>query len=253
MVASGGSHTVALKTDGSLWAWGSNSYGQLGDGTAWKDSPVQIIGPASYTVTPSAGANGRINPDTPETVPQGETISFTVTPNEGYHISSVEGCGGTLLDNVYTTGAITEDCTVTASFVINKYTVTPSAGEHGGISPDTQQSVEHGKTADFTVTPEAGYLIETVEGCGGSLNGNIYTTSAITADCAVTATFVSSTTYTVTPRSDRHGSISPSVPQTVHKCQAPYDNIPRRSWPLFRARERISEILSEHEQPGLSS
>ncbi len=37
------------------------------------------------------------------------------------------------------------------------------------------------------------------------------------------------------------------------KCQAPYDNIPKRSWPLFRAWERISKILSEQEQPGLSS
>jgi alpha-tubulin suppressor-like RCC1 family protein len=33
----------ALKTDGTLWAWGSNNYGQLGDGTTTnKSSPVQI-------------------------------------------------------------------------------------------------------------------------------------------------------------------------------------------------------------------
>ena len=32
-VAVGWQHTMALKTDGSLWAWGNNSYGQLGDGT----------------------------------------------------------------------------------------------------------------------------------------------------------------------------------------------------------------------------
>jgi alpha-tubulin suppressor-like RCC1 family protein len=30
MVAAGGSHTVALKDDGTVWAWGDNSYGQLG-------------------------------------------------------------------------------------------------------------------------------------------------------------------------------------------------------------------------------
>lgn len=34
VAAGGGQHSLALKRDGSLWAWGSNSYGQLGDGTA---------------------------------------------------------------------------------------------------------------------------------------------------------------------------------------------------------------------------
>ena len=32
-VAAGGDHTVAVRTDGTLWAWGDNGYGQLGDGT----------------------------------------------------------------------------------------------------------------------------------------------------------------------------------------------------------------------------
>ena len=42
-VAAGGDHTVVLKDDGTLWAWGDNSNGDLGDGT-WssKNSPVQI-------------------------------------------------------------------------------------------------------------------------------------------------------------------------------------------------------------------
>jgi calcium-activated chloride channel regulator 4 len=36
-------HTIALKSNGTLWAWGSNDSGQLGDGTnSNKNSPVQI-------------------------------------------------------------------------------------------------------------------------------------------------------------------------------------------------------------------
>jgi alpha-tubulin suppressor-like RCC1 family protein len=42
-VASGASHSLALKSDGTLWAWGGNSHGQLGDGTkADKTIPVRI-------------------------------------------------------------------------------------------------------------------------------------------------------------------------------------------------------------------
>ena len=42
-VASGGYHTVVLKSDGSLFAWGKNLAGQLGDGTNIdKSVPTQV-------------------------------------------------------------------------------------------------------------------------------------------------------------------------------------------------------------------
>jgi len=41
--SAGYNHTMAIKTDGTLWAWGYNSFGQLGDGTAWYLSPVLVV------------------------------------------------------------------------------------------------------------------------------------------------------------------------------------------------------------------
>jgi alpha-tubulin suppressor-like RCC1 family protein len=41
-VSAGGSHSLALKSDGTLWAWGANSLGQLGDGTS-SDSGVPVL------------------------------------------------------------------------------------------------------------------------------------------------------------------------------------------------------------------
>jgi hypothetical protein len=75
------------------------------------------IGLAS-TVTPSAGAGGSISPSTAQTVGYNETISFTITPDAGYGIGFVTGCNGSLSGNTYTTGAIAEDCTVTAGFTL---------------------------------------------------------------------------------------------------------------------------------------
>ena len=55
-VAAGRSHSIAIKDDGSVWTWGYNGYGQLGDGT-WTNryTPVQVSG-LSNVVAIAAGS-----------------------------------------------------------------------------------------------------------------------------------------------------------------------------------------------------
>ncbi len=131
-----------------------------------------------------------MSPSVPQTINSGDTTSFVVTPDINYHINTVTGCDGTLVDNIYTTGPIITNCAITASFDINTYTVTPSAETNGSISPSTDQTISYGTTTAFTITPNIGYNIDTVSGCEGTLLGNTYTTGPVTTDCLVTASFV---------------------------------------------------------------
>lgn len=144
-------------------------------------------GPPSFTVGTSAGSGGSISPAS-ASVAQGATATFTVTPLISHTLVGVTGCGGTLSGDTYTTGAITAACTVTATFAIKSYTVTASAGAGGSISPATA-TVDHGETAQFNVSADAGFEIAAVTGCDGNLVGNAYTTGPVTADCAVEASF----------------------------------------------------------------
>ncbi|MEJ2404988.1 MAG: hypothetical protein P8171_11975, partial [Candidatus Thiodiazotropha sp.] len=52
--------------------------------------------------------------------------------------------------------------------------------------------------ATLTLTPDSGYAIDSVSGCGGSLSGSTYTTGSITADCAVNARFIALNAVTPT-------------------------------------------------------
>ena len=44
-LATGGSHSCAVKNDGSTWCWGHNNYGQLGDSTTTqRRRPTRVMG-----------------------------------------------------------------------------------------------------------------------------------------------------------------------------------------------------------------
>jgi alpha-tubulin suppressor-like RCC1 family protein len=56
-VAGGGNHTVIVKPDGTVWAWGANGSGQLGDGTnTLRPVPTAVTGTTSTIVAVAAGS-----------------------------------------------------------------------------------------------------------------------------------------------------------------------------------------------------
>ncbi len=85
----------------------------------------------SYTVTTTA-INGIITSANNPTVNRGSTTTVTGSANANYYFTGVSGCGGIAQNNTnqsvttfsYETGAITADCTVSATFTLNQYTIT---------------------------------------------------------------------------------------------------------------------------------
>ncbi len=157
--------------------------------------PDPVPDPETYAVTTTAGAGGDISPAN-QTVAHGATTTFTVSPDAGYSIDTVVGCGGSLDGNTYTTRAITGACTVEASFLLDAYTVSATAGPGGDISP-ASQTVDHGAKTIFIVTPDTGYAIDSVSGCGGSLSANAYTTGTITYACKISVQFTLDPAFSV--------------------------------------------------------
>jgi len=164
----------------------------------------------TYTLTYTAGAGGTISGTTPQTVNHGAGgTAVTAQPNTGYHFVSWSD-GVTTATRAETN--VTADKSVTATFAINTYTLTYTAGTGGTISGTTPQTVNHaGSGTAVTARPNTGYHF--VSWSDGVTTATRAETN-VTADKSVTATFAINT-YTLTYTAGPGGSVEGSATQTV--------------------------------------
>jgi alpha-tubulin suppressor-like RCC1 family protein len=100
-VAAGQNHSVALKSDGSLWAWGANSYWQLGTTTpAGSSTPIQVatgvaMVSAGVDVTAMVKTDSSLWTwgDTPAGTPAQLGTGFRTVTTGGYHYAAVQTDG----------------------------------------------------------------------------------------------------------------------------------------------------------------
>ena len=165
----------------------------------------------SYTLTYTAGTNGAITGISPQMVAHGGNGSLvTAVPNTGYHfVSWSDG----VLTAARTDTNVTADITVSATFAINTYTLTYTAGPNGSITGATPQIVDHGANgAAVTAVPAANYHFVN---WSDASTANPRTDSNVTANLSVTANFAIDT-YTLTYTAGANGTITGTTPQTVN-------------------------------------
>ncbi len=109
-------------------------------------------------------------------------------------------------------GSFIHSIAITASGNLpTMYTITPSAGAGGTISPSSAVQVAEGGSQTFTITANSGYLISNVTVDGTSVGAvSTYTFTNVTANHTIAATFSTGPTYTITASAGVGGTISPS-------------------------------------------
>ncbi|WP_285575487.1 kelch repeat-containing protein [Geothrix limicola] len=154
----------------------------------------------SFTLTASAGANGTVSPAGVTTLTYGGSQTYTITPNTGYQVTDVVVDGSSVGPiTSYTFSNVTSSHTLSATFQIQTFTLTASAGANGSISPNGAVSVNYGASQTFTITPNAGYQIAgvTVDGLAQGAIAS-YTFSNVLTNHTISATFSPLPTNTLT-------------------------------------------------------
>lgn len=170
-------------------------------------------------ITASAGPNGTINPSGDVAVDYGSNQSFSITPANHYHVADV------LVDSVsvgavtlHTFTNVTAPHTIAATFAIDTYTITASAGANGAISPSGSVVVDYGNSQGFNITPAANYhvadvLVDSVS-VGAVTN---YTFTNVAANHTISVNFAIDT-YTLTVALTGTGSGSVTSDLTGIDC-----------------------------------
>jgi hypothetical protein len=164
-----------------------------------------------HTITVTQGLGGSISPGTTQVL-HNDSQTFTITPAAGLAIKKVivdghdEG-----VHSSWTFDQVNQDHTITAEFTSIIYHITVVQGSHGSITPSGITHVNWGGTPAFAITPDSGYMIESVRVDGVNVGTQpVYTFPPVTADHTLTATFVKRWDITVTQGAN--GTISPVGP-----------------------------------------
>jgi flagellar hook assembly protein FlgD len=160
------------------------------DGTNYSTYSA-VVSQTIRTITASAGANGSISPSGSVALNNGAIQTFYIAATPGYHIADVLVDGASVgAWAMYKFDNVTANHTITASFAINTYTITASAGANGTISPSGIVSVNSGATTTFTMTPNTGYLVSNVLVDGVSVGAvSTYTFNNVIANHTIAAIF----------------------------------------------------------------
>lgn len=164
----------------------------------------------TYTIASSADENGTITPLGKNSFEHGSVQLYTITPAPFYSILDVFVDGESVGPvNRYLFEDISASHVIHATFVIDNYPITATAGSNGSIAPSGEIMVDHGSDQLFIITSDANYQILDVFVDKESVGPvDHYEFVNVTAPHLIHAVFTINT-FTITAFSNENGTINP--------------------------------------------
>ncbi len=157
-----------------------------------------------YNINKASVSNGTISTNV-SSAKQGDTVTVTATPDEGYELVSITVDGQAISGNTFTMPA--SSVTVSATFRAIEYTITTASVSNGTLSTNVTKATI-GTTITVTATPNEGYELVSITVNGTVFSGNTFTMPA--GNVTVGATF-RAIEYTITTASVSNGTLSTNV------------------------------------------
>lgn len=175
------------------------------------------VDPGMYVIHAEHNGHGSVTPSDCE-VAAGGSVTLTVSPNDGYMVSSVlvNYSEVELSDGKLVLSDIDGNKVVSVTFEEIEYTetVTVSVGDNGTVSPSGSVVVERGEDLELTITPDDGYRIASVILDGtdvtSEVKDSVFILSNVVSGHSVRVEF-EVITYTVTVTAGENGSADPTT------------------------------------------
>lgn len=122
----------------------------------------------------------------------GQTVTFTITVDEGYHVSSfkVNGVDVAITDNKATAQMVENGLTVTIAVEVNTHDVTIHPSENGTVTADKETAIV-GDKVTFTITPNDDFELDTfkINNEAKEVTNNTFEATMVKEGLTVDATF----------------------------------------------------------------
>ncbi len=164
----------------------------------------------------------------------GDTITVSVTPDEGYRVSAIKVNGTAISGNSF---VVTENSEVTVELTAIDYSITVNPSENGSIVSDKTTPVHVGDLITLTVNPDATYGLESLTIKKGdldiarSVDGNTVTFVMPAGSVTISATFAQNVNA-VNISTSENGNVSANPVNAVEGSEVELNITPNTGYEL---------------------